>query len=324
MTIPATELGIAYEDYLAWEAAWKEARDGSPFCPEPQIYFDVPFEIYVAWEAESQSSLKPLARSPGHYKHAQDYPKELDSKPVDLGNAVDAALLESPELAAKQFCTPPFPLPLKADGKPYSNYLVSKPGKQWLADMERAGITILSIADVFKVFGMLLAIHEEPDAMEIIRRSRMQVSMVWTDPMTGLNCKGRFDLLDMDGPPPWRPADIKTTGVKVDPHSPRDEFKAQAGKLNYDRQAGFYCWGLDELTGEHHGEFPIIAVEQTPPHPVAVYRVPPEDIDKKKDEIGGLLELLAVCRATGKWPKILPPPDGKKYHDLIIPHYARS
>lgn len=324
MTTPAVDLGVPIEAYLEWEEAWSAAQDGSPFCPPPNIYFGVPFETYRAWEAENQSSLKPLAKSPGHYRDAMDYPKD-STKAMDIGSALDVAWLESPELAAEMFSTPPIPLPLKANGKPYSNWLVSNSGKAWLSDMAEAGITVLSIADVFKVYGMLLALEADEEVMELRRGARTQVSLVWICPVTGLLCKARFDLLGgMDGPLPWKPSDLKTTNVEIDPYNYRDPFMAQAGKMDYDRQAAYYCWGLTVLTGVEHLKFPIIGVEQNRPHPVAIYDVPELDIVVKQGEIIDLLELLVDCRASGKWPASQKPPAGQKYHTLTIPKWARS
>jgi len=198
--------------------------------------------------------------------------------------------------------------------------------------MKEARITVLSVDEAFQVFGIMLAMSQHEEAMELRRGAATQVSIVWDHPVTVapgevmyVRCKGRFDILGgMDGDPPYKPADMKTTTVVIDPLSDRDPFAKQAGILGYDRQAGHYCDGLTVLTGVPHTEFPLIVVEQAAPHPVAVYDIDPGDIEAAQAEIDDLLLLYVDCKASGQWPCSVAPLPGEKHHKLHFQQWTRE
>ena len=68
-----------------------------------------------------------------------------------------------------------------------------------------------------------------------LSNGRREIVAGWRDPVTGLNCKGKFDLLTSNGE---YLVDIKSTGARD-----RKEFLEHCEKYNYDRQAAFYLDG---------------------------------------------------------------------------------
>ncbi len=255
------------------------------------LHLSVPFDRYLRWPYVSQSGLKTLARSPGHYQLAKL--QTLDSKAVDIGSALDDSWLEDPEKLVDKYAMVPWPPPCKNDGTPYSNWLVSTDGKAWKADNEHR--TILTFDDVLLVCGMMLKLNEHPIASDLRRRSRTQASIVWDCPQTGIRCKGRFDMLAGDKLP-YEASDLKSTTVVIDPMADKDPFWDHATRLGYHLQAGWYTWGLEIITGEPHTDYRIVAVEQKPPHTVEVYRYYPDDIEAAREITSDLLGLYADCK----------------------------
>lgn len=295
--------------------------------PEVGFHLNVPDDVYFSWAGVSNSgTLKPIARSPGHYQHSLLFPWD-GSKSADMGTAVDLPLLDDVELVAQRFAVAPFPAPLKKDGTPYANWLASKGGQQWTADMAEAGITVFSMAEAFQIFGMVLAVRNCPEAMDLIRPARKQVAIVWDQPVEDhepLRCKARLDWINgWDDGPPYEPGDLKTTSKEIDPLSESDPFMKQASSLRYDRQAGFYCMGLEALTGVEHDLFRLVAVESSAPHPVGLYGYEGDVLDNAKAEVADLLQLFADCRASGQWPSYVRPPADKGYFQLKLSRWAR-
>jgi hypothetical protein len=115
----------------------------------------------------------------------------------------------------------------------------------------------------------------------------------WQDAETGLACKGRLDFLSRSCP---AIVDLKSTN-DVSAH----RFASTVAKLGYYGQAAFYGDGYETA----HGEllpFVFIAVEQKPPHDVAVYTVDADTMYAGQEEYRELLRRVVTCQAADAWP----------------------
>lgn len=142
--------------------------------------------------------------------------------------------------------------------------------------------------------GVAWAVHcarQGREARRLLRRSQTEAVVRWSDRITRIRCKARPDIV-RDG----LLADIKTTG-SVDAR----RFGRLAADMLYHGKMAFARLGLEEL-GHRIERTAIIAVEQKPPHDVAVFDIDPGDLDASEAMVCGLLATLKRCRRNRSWP----------------------
>lgn len=234
---------------------------------------------YDAIDAVNYSTLKELARSPLHYRHRLDAPRE-QTKSMFRGSAAHTAILEPIEFMRR--------------------YVVfegaRRAGKAWEAfQEENAGKVILKEDEFNTAMAMRDAVQRCATAMAYLRRGQHEAALAWTDPETGIACKGRPDFVADDN----TVVDVKTT---------RDPspfwFQRDVARLQYHVQAAFYVDGLAQIT-RRESRAVIIAVESAPPHDVAVYRLPDDEVlGPGRDAYRAMLTKLAECRRDNRWPGV--------------------
>ncbi|MBU2249185.1 MAG: PD-(D/E)XK nuclease-like domain-containing protein, partial [Gammaproteobacteria bacterium] len=134
-------------------------------------------------------------------------------------------------------------------------------------------------------------------AAAILEGCKTQVTVIWTDPETGILCKGRFDIFKPD-----RFADLKVTD---NPHP--GAFSKVAGNLKYHVQAaiyhdGFFCATEGAYPQEWKIPFSFIAAEAGPPHDVVTYDMQEESLDAGRVIYRDALQKYADCKAVNQWP----------------------
>ncbi len=247
-----------------------------------RIVAGVDFDVYRAAAGANVSSLKDLARSPLHYRHAKDNPKPATAA-MSLGTAAHCATLE-PERFAESFVT-------WAGG--------IRRGKEWdafKADAEDARRLVLTEDERDTAQAIAEAVRGTPEAMAYLHRGEAEVSMAWHhDDGPQMLLKGRVDWLTV----------VKGCDVLVGLKTTRDlrprKFAAQAADLCYHWQWAYYADGFERITGR----LPLvveIVVESAAPHAVAVYRIPEHVLERGRQEYRDALEQLARCEASGVWP----------------------
>ena len=178
-------------------------------------------------------------------------------------------------------------------------------GKEWTSFKASADKTILTEGQYGAALAMRDAVMAHPEAAAILVGAATEQTLTWTDPVTGLACKCRVDLLK---PRIW--GDLKTTrsvGERA--------FTRQSIEYGWDIQMGFYQMGL-RANGMPDAGTVIIGVEVAPPHDVIVFDA--GDLaycGAKKARV--LLDRVAECEATGQWP-------GRSERRVLIsvPEYA--
>lgn len=234
------------------------------------------FATYAAIPAINWSTLKEMARSPRHYQHRLQTPRE-DSPAMRFGRAVHTSVLE------------PDRFPVE-----YAVYDGTRRGKEWaeFAAVNEAR-TILTRAEYDTCLAVRDAVRADPVAQPLLEGGDAEMTLQWTDKDTGLKCKSRLDYYVAG-----RVVDLKTTrGAGA------DEFAKTAARLMYVHQLAFYCMGAQAVSIS--GNMPdavIIAVESEPPHDVCVYRISESDLETATYEVKDLLQKVADCTRSGKWP----------------------
>lgn len=267
--------------------------------PRPGLYYDVPFEDYCDWDAVNNSSLTPMIRrSPAHYKHGLENPRE-QTVAMAIGSLCHQAKLE-PLLIPQQYVVMPDLTDgiLTKDGAVPKNVKSTSEYKRRVAEFRELH-TDKEIVDrdtYDRVLGVTTALSAHPEASRLINGSHKELSMIWK--CGKIKCKGRVDIYRERQ---WI-ADIKTT-------DDLSEFERSIAKFSYHRQVAFYQDGLATVATK--GEllpFYLIVVEKHAPFGVCVAPVDQEAIEAGRAEYMRGLSLIEDCRKSGQWPNYADPP----------------
>jgi len=252
---------------------------------------EMPFADYQAIRATNWSSLRNLTVSPLRYRYATTHPAE-DTAAMALGRLIHTATLE-PELLGEYA--------VWTGGSRRTNAY-----KEWLAEQgDREAVTL---AEYEQAAGAAAAVWKHREARRLLRGGRTEVVLQWVDPETHVRCKARLDHL--------RGAvltDLKST-ADIDART----FGRTAQRLGYHGKLAFYRMGIAAL-GLAPGPAYIIAVEQTPPHDVAVYEVDEDTLFVGGLEARALLARLKECRRRRRWPGRYPDVERLAFPEWALP-----
>jgi|GEM_PF-3996154 len=262
------------------------------------IYPAMPEAEYRALKLPNATALKVLAQggTPAHLRAAID-DGGTDTEAQGFGRLVHRALLE-PESSANILPLPP-EIKRRA-GKEYDALLVGNPGIIYLPPSEWK----THAADVREAEKVSAAAHAHPILHELLSASAKEVTLLWTDTTTGLQCKARLDMLTADH---LVVADIKTTS-KIIPY----QIARAAYYFGYHVQFALYTDAVKTLFNTDP-KFYAVFVEVTPPHLVLVCdghaAYDERDQSTRQDsyyELGRSAYLSALvtyrdCLKTGDW-----------------------
>jgi|GEM_PF-238205 len=236
----------------------------------------ITFEEYAAIEAVNWTTLREMDRSPAHYKQRLEQPRE-DTTRLATGRAAHTAVFE------------PDRFPLDYAVYRGEKTRASNEYKEFAAANE--GRTILKEDEYTRTIAIRDAVRSHPVAGPLLAEGEPEVSLVWTDPDTGLACKARPDWIG-----PGLLVDLKTT-ADVDTHA----FGRIATRLLYHCKMAHAHNGLRVLGGGPV-EAKIIAVETEPPHDVTVFAIDDDQLWNGEQTAARLLRRVAECRERGHWP----------------------
>lgn len=249
----------------------------------------LPFVDYLALDSVHFSTLKAIDVSALHYAHALAHGRR-DTNALILGRLVHAMILD-----------PQPPGVAIYEGK-------VRRGKEWDAfATEHKGETILRRDEIESAAAMRTAVLAHPVARGLLAEGEGEVTVEWS--MLGHPCRGRVDWLRPNGA--W--CELKTTR-SIETRA----FARECGRYLYHAQIAFYAGGLAAAAGEEAPELPyLIAVENKPPHDVAVYRVGYDTIEAGQRKIDDWMRRLDACRKSRSWPGV-----GEQLMDLRLPEYV--
>ncbi|MGH2375688.1 MAG: PD-(D/E)XK nuclease-like domain-containing protein [bacterium] len=258
----------------------------------------LPAAVYHALPGVSITRLKEIRRSPMHYRHLLDHPRE--SEAMTLGTAAHTAVLE-PERFASQFAV--------WGERLESGALRPRRGKDWdawlAANSDRIVLTDVQQAEAM---GIAQAVRMSHAAWPYLADGGdPEVTMEWE--MAGRECRGRVDWIPSSHP-------HLLVGLKTARDCRHFAFGAAAAKLGYHLQWAWYHDGYRIITGIAPKMVEIV-VETAPPYAVAVYNIPEDIIQQGRDEYRHCLEDLDACEHTGNFP------GPQEYEeDLTLPSWA--
>ena len=229
----------------------------------------------------NKSTLWEMRKSPLHYWHLiHDTPK-VDTAALKFGRAVHAAIL-TPTAYKRNFAIMP-----NIDRR-------TKAGKEAYEDFckQTEGRKIISQEDAQIIKMMVSAFRKTPFATNLLKIcQRRECVLLWKDPETGVDCKGRIDAIRNE-----YLIDYKTT---TDART--DVFKREAIKYGYDLQAAMYMEAA-RANGYDPKDFYFIVQEKSPPYLINVIRAGDAFIDRGTWIMRDLLTKYAACRNTDTWP----------------------
>ena len=234
---------------------------------------------YHAHSAVSKSHLDLVAKSPLHYWSRYLDPNRLPQEPtaaMAIGSAVHTHVLELDQWDAQYVVAP-----AGIDRR-------TKVGKaEWDVFQTAIGTrTVISREDADLVMRIGRSVLSHPAAAYLLGLpGKAETTHMWTDEISGLQCKCRPDWLLDDGS---MIVDLKTTTEDASPK----EFQRSIAKWRYHCQASWYLDGVQHATGKRPEQFVFIAVEKKPPYACAVYVA-----DAQMIEIGAQTARAEIGRA---------------------------
>jgi hypothetical protein len=228
------------------------------------------------------STLRLMARSPAHYRHALLEPR-ADTDAMKLGRATHLAVLEPERFRGSVAVWDGG----RRAGKDYEAFVAKNQDRELLTEAEFAECTALQAA-----------VRSHPIASQYLGGGKGEVTILWTAESgdRGVNsyripCRGRIDF--------------DSGSVIVDLKTTRDAseeaFKRQAWNLKYFVQAAWYCDAYEKATGVRKG-YALIAIEKDGPREVVVYRPTERSLALGRAEYRLWLDRLAWCREHSVYP----------------------
>jgi hypothetical protein len=242
-------------------------------------------EAYDAHPGVRWSLLSNMRKSPLHYQHALEN-RRTETTALRTGSALHTLVFE-PELYEQSF-TVYRESKTKGEGS-------KKRWELFQAEAVAKGLTILDSEEEARALGMSAAIAKRAAQFIAPSRGRAEIPLTWKDERTGLLCKCRLDWVTLEG----MIIELKSTrSAEV------RAFGRQAWNLGYFHQVHHYSTGFGAATGCEPDKVPIlfVAVESEPPHDVSLFEPCAETRYAAKEETDKLMDTLAECRRTNKWP----------------------
>lgn len=249
------------------------AKDFDPDKPQPGLYLDVPFDVYLSAKAVNNSDMKNGIRSDGsisipHYLAKRGTTKDTAS--LSLGRLAHACKLQPDKVHSMYTVRPDFAnddANVTKDGKP------STSGNTDYCRDSVAGFTktakllgqeVVTQEELDRMLGMMRGLSGDGDARALLDGDGpTEVTLIWRDSVTRIPCKARPDkVLEATREIP----DLKST-VDV------SDFGYSSWKFGYFRQAAHYTAGMEDrvprVLGEEPWSMPLVAVESSTPYTVA-------------------------------------------------------
>lgn len=258
---------------------------------EEGIHYEMPDDEYHAIKAISNSSLKLAKRSMRHFKHWLDSGPVKQTDAMRWGTIVHLAVLEPDRFKVEVALT---------EAK-------DRRAKEYKEALEKPDVKYaLTAVEADRLTGMITELNETKHAIDLIEGGKPEVTLLTTDPDTGLKIKCRMDVVNQSKAvivDYKTTTDCKPTEAVAEPGEitrPSD-FERHAYNLGYCNQAAFYL-KFARQAGLGVEFFSLVVQEKDAPYLVQPYIYGFETIDKAAEENQKLLTKIAECAASGKWP----------------------
>lgn len=263
---------------------------------EPGIYLNMPMLAYHGQPCDgpsiSSSGLRTIfGESLRHFWRFSSLNKKRIVKPqteaMILGRAAHHLLLGEADFAGHFVQQPDTLLGEKWNG----NRTVCR---NWKAEKELDGLTIITKKDLEKIELMEKALLEEPLVQGGILNGIIEASMFWKDEETGIWLKWRPDALPTDS---GDAGDLKVVADITD-----EGISKNLGGFGYHQQGALGFEAMRVLLDVELTNFVLVYVESSEPFSVRVETVAPEEIQAGIEENKAALRLFKHALETNYWP----------------------
>lgn len=165
-----------------------------------------------------------------------------------------------------------------------------------------AGKTILRFEDAETVKAVSAALQRCDLAMACLTNGATEETLAWQDPVTGTWLRAR---------PDFRPnsiiekrdvmvvADLKFVAAT---NATPEGFSRAIHNFGYHQSAALYADGIKAIYGHYPTHWVHVVVEKDPPHCVALYELPGEDIERGRVLNRRAIDLFTRCLRDNRWP----------------------
>lgn len=228
----------------------------------------------------SYSSLKQFRKSPLHFMHYKNKPKEPASDAMNLGTAVDVLILTPDQFNDKIAVMPELNLRTNQGKADKEAFIDANKGKTIITAKQHEVAKLMSES----------ALNNKAAQEWIKYIKRTQITLKWKYKETGHKI---ISKVDFDGDHPERgffAGEIKTAAS-----ADTEDFIRAAYNLDYHVQAGSY----KEAYMRKSFKFPIfvyIVIESSEPYAVNVLVAEPNYLEYGKNEFLGTLKVFKYCQ----------------------------
>jgi len=249
------------------------------------------------------STLKAIGTSPKHYLHLLTHPRE-DTDALRLGRLTHCAVFEPDQINARYAVSPRFNRAMNDDTARAKGYDGGKQAAaEWAANHADREIVPQDMYDA--AYNMAQAVLHDPVAAPFVTEGWAEHHVQWTDPVTGIDCRGRVDHTN------GALADLKTTRSLV-------TCERDTARFGYHAQLAWYHDGC-LAAGMTFTKPPVLVfVENVAPWDVLVLRFDDDDLAVGRRVYRAALNRLAECRKTGIWPGV----GGGVARRVVLPAWA--
>ncbi|WP_050549044.1 PD-(D/E)XK nuclease-like domain-containing protein [Mycobacteroides abscessus] len=275
------------------------------------MYSGIPDEVYHADRGSLSSSgaralLAPSC--PEIFRHQQLEPPAPKPQ-YDFGHVAHKFVLgEGSEIAELD----PAIHGLNKDGSPSKSPTSTAMWQEAAEAARQRGQIPMHIAEVAKARAMAAKVREHPLAAALLADGTPELSGYWRDPETGVRLRFRPDWLPNPGRGRLIVVDYKTATSAHPGH-----FARAAADYGYHQQVPWYLDGLAACDIADDAAFVFIVQSKTPPFPVSVIELKPDDIELGRRRNRKAIDLYAACAAHDHWPDY-----GQGVHSVSLPSYA--
>lgn len=172
----------------------------------------------------------------------------------------------------------------------------TKASKEWKADMEEQGKSVLIASELEKIEAMARMLAREPMIRDHgLLSGHIERSLIWQDRETGIWLKARPDVI-----PPIEKTivDLKTIGTSASD----EDCQRAIGSHGYHMQLALVNMGMEAIFGRTIEEFILLFVETSKPHAYNIKPVDDRAIYFGECQIRRALRTLADCLERDHWP----------------------
>jgi hypothetical protein len=254
------------------------------------------------------STLKHIATSPRLLKWRVEHPTP-DSEPLRLGRAIHCAVLEPQAFGGRWIMSTTCQATTKSTGEFCKSEGSRYSGGKWYCrvrghapegatDGPGEGIEVIDKAGFELATICAENVYSHGPAAKLLSGGKSEREMEWTDPESGIECRGRVDYL--------RPTDL--VDLKSTRRETVREFTGDVARSLYHGQIAWYTDGaiaagrLPKDAGRPY----IVSVSTEAPYDVAAYQLSQASLEAGRILVRDLIGRYQRCMAADMWPGIAP------------------